>query len=299
MRCRLLRGAVVERFPHGCRGGGGQAVESPQHVPQIRRRRLRQQHAHVLPESDPQRGAVLPVEVEVGAVPRRLRVEERPQPRLLGQCGVDVVRDHPVRQQPTQHRPGGGGIRRGRVRVCEGVRVPLRRRAEGARGPLSAVVTQPHQRVEDGRGVDGRPHAVPLELRVEERHVVLERVVAAEEGRRGGTAARLRLATQVRGEPASNLAKGRRARHDRVAEAVHRARLRRDGHARVDEHPSRRSHPRAAPPVRGAQLDDSVRGRVKPGRLRVEDEHEPLADPRGGRGEARAGRRRRQRRRRR
>ena len=77
-------------------------------------------------------------------------------------------------------------------------------------------------------GVDARRDAVPCELRVEQRHVVRERVVAAQQWRHARVGCH--LARQVAREAGTHLGEGGRARDGAAVEAVHAARLLGDGH---------------------------------------------------------------------
>eukprot|EP00964_Phaeocystis_antarctica_P047036 scaffold27205_cov63-Phaeocystis_antarctica.AAC.1 len=140
-----------------------------------------------------------------------------------------------------------------------------------------AQVAQPHERVEHQRGLDVRRDAVPRELGVEQRHVVVDRVVAAQQRRHAAHVGR-GLAREVPREAGAHLGEGGRPRHGAAVEAVHLGRLLRDGHSGVAKHAARRAELRGAPPVGCAELDDAIGGSAQARGLRVEDQHDPLRD---------------------
>ena len=135
----------------------------------------------MLADADAQERGVLAVDVQEAVVHGRLLLEHVGDLRLRGQRLFDVVWDHALLDQAVQDVPRRLGVGGGAVRVRERHVEPRGHGDEPARRPVAVVVLQPDQRVEHARRVDPELVAVALELGVEQRHVVVQRVVPAED----------------------------------------------------------------------------------------------------------------------
>ena len=196
-------------------------------------RRFAQRLAPLRATPDAQRLSISAVDVQNVRVARPLAGEEGPQPLLLRQRRLDVVGDHAGLHEAAQHRAGRCRVVRGRVHGAEGVAVLLRDVSEGERRPVALVVAQPDKRIEHAGWIDVRSDAMPLELRVDERHVELDCVVPAQERALAASAA---LPAQQLSEVVAHHIEAGRAPHLLVANIMQLARLHWDGHARVHEH---------------------------------------------------------------